>query len=91
MVKKVAVLGGDGRSYVDKAIFAGADVLITGDVDHHTALMARARGLSLIDVGHWGSEKQVAELFVTGLSEKLADEDVEIVASEVNTNPFWFV
>jgi dinuclear metal center YbgI/SA1388 family protein len=90
-VRKAAVLGGDGRSYVDKAIFAGADVLVTGDVDHHTALMARARGLSLIDLGHWGSEVQVIDLLVQGLRRELAGQDVEVVASEVDTNPFAFV
>ncbi len=91
VVKTAAVLGGDGRSYVGKAIFAGADVLVTGDVDHHTALMARAKGMSLIDLGHWGSEVQVIELLVCGLREKLVDEEVEVVASEVDTNPFAFV
>jgi dinuclear metal center YbgI/SA1388 family protein len=91
VVRKAAVLGGDGRRFVKAALFAGADVLVTGDVDHHTALEARAQGLSLIDVGHWASEKQVAELLVAGLRERLADEDVEILPSRVDTNPFAFV
>ena len=89
-VKKVAVLSGDGRSFLESAIFAGADVMVTGDVDHHTALQARARGISLIDVGHWGGERHVIELLATGLRQKLEGKDVEIVASSVDTNPFVF-
>lgn len=90
-VEKVAVLGGDGRRFVAAALFQGADVLVTGDVDHHTALEARARGLSLVDLGHWGSERQVVDLLVAGLRERLEGQPVEVVASEVSTQPFLFV
>jgi len=90
-VEKVAVLGGDGRSFVHDAIFAGADALVTGDVDHHTALEARAKGLALIDVGHWASERQVAELLIAGVRARLEDIPVELLASEVDTQPFAFV
>lgn len=90
-VRKVAVLCGDGRRFLGAAAFAGADVLVTGDVDHHTALEARARGLALLDVGHWASEKQVIELLVGGLRERLAEQPVEVVASQVDTQPFRFV
>jgi len=90
-VRKVAVLCGDGRSFLNAACFAGAQVYVTGDVDHHTALEARARGLALIDVGHWASERQVATLLREGLQAKLADEPVEILQSEVSTQPFLFV
>lgn len=90
-VRKVAVLCGDGRSYMNAACFAGAEVYVTGDVDHHTALEARAKGLALIDVGHWASERQVATLLCEGLRTKLVDEPVEILQSEVSTQPFLFV
>ena len=90
-VSKVAVLGGDGRRFLSAAVFAGAEALVTGDVDHHTALEARARGLALIDVGHWASERQVSELLASGLRERLAEQPVEILASEVDTQPFRFV
>tara|TARA_R110002072_G_scaffold152009_1_gene301541 strand:- start:291 stop:1301 length:1011 start_codon:yes stop_codon:yes gene_type:complete len=90
-VRKVAVLCGDGRSFLNAACFAGAQVYVTGDVDHHTALEARARGLALIDVGHWASERQVATLLCEGLRAKLAEEPVEILQSEVSTQPFLFL
>ncbi|MDC3379302.1 Nif3-like dinuclear metal center hexameric protein [Planctomycetota bacterium] len=90
-VTKVAVLGGDGRSFVNAAMFKGAQVLITGDIDHHSAIEAKAKGIALIDVGHWAGEKQVSELLVAGLSARLEGEAVEVLASKVDTNPFEFV
>ncbi len=48
-VSRVAVLGGSGGRYYPEAKALGADVYITGDLDHHTALDALADGLSLLD------------------------------------------
>lgn len=90
-LETVAVLGGDGRRFLSAAIRAGADALVTGDVDHHTALEAQARGIDLLDVGHWASERQVSELLVAGLTQRLEGLEVEVLASEVDTQPFRFV
>ena len=51
--------GGSGGRYVDLARRRGADVLITGDIDHHQALDAQQTGLALIDPGHYASEYPV--------------------------------
>ncbi|MCK9911137.1 Nif3-like dinuclear metal center hexameric protein, partial [Microbacteriaceae bacterium K1510] len=37
LVRKVAIVGGDGNSFVEKALFRGADVFLTGDIYYHTA------------------------------------------------------
>lgn len=87
-VTKVAVLAGDGRRYVDAAAAAGAQVLVTGDVDHHTALRALARGLALVDAGHWATERRAPDLLAEGLRTALADEPVEVLVSQVSTQPF---
>lgn len=34
-----------------------ADVLITGDVSHHSASAAKAHGLMIIDAGHAATER----------------------------------
>ena len=57
VISRVAVSGGAGRSVVDLAIEKGAEVLVTGDIDHHTGLDALERGLHIIDAGHYGIEK----------------------------------
>lgn len=55
-VSRLAVSPGSGRSAVDPAVLAGADVLVTGDIGHHEGLDAVARGLAVIDAGHYGTE-----------------------------------
>ncbi|MFP5331746.1 MAG: Nif3-like dinuclear metal center hexameric protein, partial [Acidimicrobiia bacterium] len=39
------------------AAAAGADVIVTGDVDHHRAVESRDRGMSVIDPGHTATER----------------------------------
>ena len=53
----VAVLPGSGSSFISAAASVGAHVLVTGDVDHHRAIEARDRGLSIIDPGHAATER----------------------------------
>ncbi len=53
----VAVVPGSGSSFTNAARAAGADVLVTGDVDHHRVVEARDRGLSVIDPGHAPTER----------------------------------
>ncbi len=53
---RVAICPGSGKSTIGDALSAGADVLLTGDIDHHSGIDAAARGLSVIDAGHYGLE-----------------------------------
>jgi dinuclear metal center YbgI/SA1388 family protein len=91
VVDTVAVLAGDGRRYVDAAASAGAQALVTGDVDHHTALRALARGVALIDAGHWATERRAPELMAARLRVALASEAVEVLVSQVSTQPFTYM
>ncbi len=55
-IETVAVCPGSGKSVIGLAIEAGADVLVTGDIDHHSGIDAVAQGLCIIDAGHYGIE-----------------------------------
>ncbi|GAB4261821.1 Nif3-like dinuclear metal center hexameric protein [Thermincola ferriacetica] len=90
-VKKVAVCGGSGASLLHKAFFAGADVLVTGDVKHHEALEAKEMDLHLIDAGHNGTEIVILDQLAAFLKERLVKDGVEIYVSQVNTDPFMFL
>lgn len=57
IVETAAVMPGSGGSYISDSLNAGADVMITGDVDHHEGIDAVAQGLTIIDAGHYGIEK----------------------------------
>jgi dinuclear metal center YbgI/SA1388 family protein len=54
---RVAVLPGSGGSAIAAAAAAGADALVTGDVDHHQARRALDLGLAVIDAGHAATER----------------------------------
>ena len=51
-VKKIALLGGNGRQYIHQAKLSGADVFLTSDLGYHDFLLAEQIGLTLIEVGH---------------------------------------
>lgn len=57
MVKSVAVVGGSGASLWRTAKAKGADVLVTGDLKYHEAKDALDDGFSIVDAGHWATEK----------------------------------
>lgn len=91
-VRKAAVLGGSGGRYVQAARMAGAEVLITGDIDYHTAQDALADGMCLIDPGH-NAEK----IMKRGVADYLRRElsglgyKAEVFPSELDTEPFRFL
>lgn len=92
IVKKVAVLGGDGNKYIQQAKHKGADVYITGDLYFHVAQDALMLGLNVIDPGH-----HVEKVMIKGVSSKLGDMckekkfAVNVFGSVIDTNPFLFV
>ncbi|MFC5532145.1 Nif3-like dinuclear metal center hexameric protein [Cohnella yongneupensis] len=88
-IRKVAVLGGSGARYIRHASFAGADVLVTGDIDYHTAHDAEVAGLALVDPGH-NAEKIMKPKTAEWLQEQLKGKGyaTEVFASKVNTEPF---
>lgn len=53
---RVAVVPGSGGSFVGAARRVGAEVLVTGDVDHHRAVAALDAGLRVVDPGHAATE-----------------------------------
>lgn len=55
-IARAAVASGSGRSSIPDAIEKGAQVIVTGDVDYHTAIDANAQGIFVIDAGHYGTE-----------------------------------
>ena len=56
-IQRVALCGGAGAFLADKALSLGADVLITGDVRYHDFFGAAAKGLWIVDIGHFESEQ----------------------------------
>lgn len=55
-IKRIAISPGSGKSVIKTSLKKGADVLITGDIDHHEGIDAVAQGMAVIDAGHYGLE-----------------------------------
>jgi hypothetical protein len=67
-IKKVAVCGGGGASFITDAITAGADAFITGDLKYHDFFTPENKML-LIDIGHFEGEHFIREIIVSLLQE----------------------
>jgi dinuclear metal center YbgI/SA1388 family protein len=65
-----AILPGSGKEEIDLAAAAGADVYVTGDLNHHAGIDAVEKGIAVIDAGHYGVEK----LFVPYMRDYLRRE-----------------
>ncbi len=87
-IEKVAICPGSGKSVIRDALKAGAQVLITGDIDHHEGIDAAACGMSVIDAGHYGVEK----IFIPYMEQylKKALPGVKVIAQEPK-KPFVIV
>ena len=86
-INKVGMCAGSGGDYLQQLIEENCQVFITGDVKYHLAMDAKESGITLIDPGHFGSEKFFATDFAKQLS-ALAGSEVEIFVSKFDQNPF---
>lgn len=85
-LKKVAVCSGNGADLIRDVSNAGADLYISADIKYHQAQLAERYDLALVDVGHFESENIVKDLLKDYLENSI--EGVNILKSEINTNPW---
>jgi dinuclear metal center YbgI/SA1388 family protein len=70
-VRRVALMPGSGGPYVEAAKKAGAELLVTGDLGHHQALLARNLGLTVAALGHHQTENPGVAALRDALSGRL--------------------
>lgn len=87
-VQRAAIVPGSGKSMIQAALKKGADVLITGDIDHHEGIDGVAQGLCIIDAGHYGIE----HIFVEDIQSFLVKQfpDMDVVTEQIHF-PFQIV
>lgn len=86
----VALCAGAGGDLLDSPSVRSADVFITSDLRHHPASgFTELAGPGLIDVSHWAAEWLWLEVAARRLRTELPD--VEVLVSELNTDPWDFV
>ena len=83
MVRKVAVCTGAGRSNIDDALAAGAELYITADLRYNDFMMGENR-MILADIGHFESELCAIRILYDVLSKKMCNFAVRKSANSRN-------
>jgi putative NIF3 family GTP cyclohydrolase 1 type 2 len=60
-VKKIYVVGGDGKDLIQNAISCGADTLLTGRASYNTMIDASDMGINIVEAGHFFTENLVCQ------------------------------
>ena len=86
-IRRAAVcVGAAGRLPLDKPNAANCDVIITGEIRHHDALLIHRAGKSAIALGHWESERPVLKPLATRLAK--AVNGARFILSTKDAGPF---
>lgn len=78
----LAEVSGAGGSYLQEAIDAGADCLVTGEAAHHIALLAKQKGVGLVVSGHWGTEHGIADVLAAHIASNFPALNVRHAAAD---------
>ncbi len=81
-VLRVALVGGDGKDYVDAAIAAGADTYLSGRISYNIMEEAPELGINLIEAGHYHTEAPVLNY----LSELITSCDMRLTVDMADSN-----
>ncbi len=82
-IESVALCTGSGASMLRDV---RADLFLTGDIKYHDAMLAKALGISLIDIGHYESEHYFAPI----LQKELKNLGLQAIISH-SVNPFVYI
>ena len=87
-IKRVALCGGSGSSFLPDALAAKADVYISGDFKYHEFFDAQNRIL-IADIGHFESEQFTKDIFFEIISKKMPT--FAVLISDSKTNPINYL
>lgn len=87
VVRRVALCGGSGKSLIPKAVSAGADVYVSGDISYHDFMTED--GFFLMDIGHFESEIDIVGRISDILKEKIPTFAVRLITE--NNNLVYYI
>jgi dinuclear metal center YbgI/SA1388 family protein len=88
-IKRVAVSSGAGGHCIRTLPGNNFDLLVTGEVSWHDAVMARYKKMNVLCLGHFASETFAAEALAKVLKDELPDLPIEAASSAQDA--FWQV
>jgi dinuclear metal center YbgI/SA1388 family protein len=89
LIERVAIACGAGGDFLMDAVWAKAEVLLTGETRFHDLLSAKAHGIALVLPGHYATERFAVEELATRLQEQFPD--TQIWPSKSETDPCSFI
>lgn len=88
-IKRVAVLGGSGGSYIKTAIAQKADIFITADLSYHS-FFDSGDDIVLVDAGHYETEIFGLNELYNLFKEKI-NPDLNLIITKIITNPIKYL
>jgi putative NIF3 family GTP cyclohydrolase 1 type 2 len=85
IVDRAAIVCGSGGDFTTDAAERGAQLLITGEIRFHDALLAQAHHLAVVVLGHYASERFAMEKLADRLTAQFLD--VSVWASKTEQDP----
>ncbi|MDR1039598.1 MAG: Nif3-like dinuclear metal center hexameric protein [Deltaproteobacteria bacterium] len=85
---RVALLPGSGASYLPRAKAAGCELLVTGDLTHHQALLARELGIGVVSAGHHETETPGCRRLMLELAKRAPEVSFSMIREE-SPMPVW--
>jgi len=82
-VRRVAVVGGDGKDFVQAALLAGADTFVSGRISYNVMEEAAEMGINLIEAGHYYTEFPVTSYLADLVSSLDGNAYIEIADSNM--------
>ncbi len=96
VISKVALCGGSGAFLLDRAIEAGADSFITGEISYHAyfghdghTVTGNTRDILLVETGHYQSERFTIDLLENIVRNEFPD--VAVKRTSHDTNPVFYL
>ncbi|MFT5727635.1 MAG: dinuclear metal center YbgI/SA1388 family protein [Desulforhopalus sp.] len=93
IITTVAVCGGSGSDFAKTAFQQGADVYISAEIKHSTAIWARENEFCIIDGTHYATEKPAVALLVKRLlqANKTEGWNTKVQQSVNEKHPFVYI
>lgn len=90
-IKKICFINGSGNSMISECFNKNIDLIVTGDINYHTAFTALEHRITLIDMGHFNSENIVYKKVMEKILKDIIKEDIEIYYDNILSDVYKYV
>lgn len=87
LISRVAMCGGSGSSLIGKAMEAGAQLYLCGDISYHHFFTRN--GFMIMDIGHYESEIQIVDILFSLLKKNFPTFAVRMTRN-IYSNPIYY-